>query len=214
MTRTLSGRTALLAAVMLLAAGGVWQIGSAMFIPAKAAVAQVLLHQAWDRTLAGEDRVKPWPWADTWPVARLKLPDTGTDLIVLAGASGQALAFGPGHVGGPAPPGRPGLSMIGGHRDTHLRALARLKPGNRVEIQRPDGATRIYQVDSTTIADSRHSWAAPEGTDQLVLVTCYPFDALIPGGPLRYLVHAVPLYTADVRSARQPTGISRTGAPY
>jgi sortase A len=213
-TRYLSGRTALLAAVMLLAAGGVWQLGSALFIPAKAVVAQILLHRAWDRTLAGEANVKPWPWADTWPVARLKLPDTGTDLIVLAGASGQALAFGPGHVGGTVAPGRPGLSMIGGHRDTHLKALARLKPGSRVQIQRPDGATRMYRVDATTIADSRHPWAAPEDVDRLVLVTCYPFDALIPGGPLRYLVHATPLYTADVSSVRRPTGISRTGAPY
>ena len=214
MTRFLSGRTALLAAVLLLAAGGVWQVGSALFIPAKAAVAQILLHRAWDRTLAGEDRVKPWPWADTWSVARLKLPDTGTDLIVLAGASGQALAFGPGHVGGTAAPGRPGLSMIGGHRDTHLKALARLKPGSRIEIQRPDGATRVYRMESATIADSRWPWAAPEDRDQLVLVTCYPFEALIPGGPLRYLVHAVPLYTADISSTHQPTGISPTGAPY
>jgi sortase A len=26
--------------------------------------------------------------------------------------------------------------------------------------------------------------------DQLVLVTCYPFDAMVPGGPLRYVVIA------------------------
>ena len=164
MTRFLSGRTALLAAVLLLAAGGVWQVGSALFIPAKAAVAQILLHRAWDRTLTGEDRVKPWPWADTWPVARLKLPDTGTDLIVLAGTSGQALAFGPGHVGGTAAPGRPGLSMIGGHRDTHLKALARLKPGSRVEIQRPDGATRVYRMESATIAANGFRFRVPYGT--------------------------------------------------
>ena len=210
----LSGRRALLVAVAILAAGGIWQVGAALFIPAKAVVAQILLHRAWERTLAGETRVKPWPWADTWPVARLKLPDTGTDLIVLAGASGQALAFGPGHVGGTAPPGRPGLSMIGGHRDTHLKALAKLKTGNRVEIQRPDGATRIYRVDSTTIADASQPWSAPEDADRLVLVTCYPFDALIPGGPLRYLVHAAPLYTADVGRVREPTGIPGRAAPY
>jgi sortase A len=214
MIRRVSRRKALLVVGLLLAAGGVWQLGSALFIPAKAVVAQILLHRAWERTLAGEANVKPWPWADTWPVARLKLPDTGTDLIVLAGASGQALAFGPGHVGGTAPPGRPGLSMIGGHRDTHLKALARLKPGNRVEIQRPDGATRIYRVDAATIADSREPWTAPEDTDRLVLVTCYPFDALIPGGPLRYLVHAAPLYTADVSNTPQPTGNPGRTAPY
>jgi sortase A len=153
----------------------------------------VLLHRAWDRTLAGEAQAKPWPWADTWPVARLKLPAVDADLIVLAGASGQALAFGPGHVSGTAAPGRPGLSIIGGHRDTHLKVLAELAPGSRIEIQRPDGETRVYRVETTSIADARHPWAAPVEADGLVLVTCYPFDALIPGGPLRYLVHAAPV---------------------
>lgn len=202
------------AMVILLAAAGLWQVGAALFIPAKAEVAQVLLHRAWETTLAGGNRVKPWPWADTWPVARLRLPDQGTDLIVLAGANGQALAFGPGHVAGTAPPGGAGLSMIGGHRDTHLKGLAKLKPGDRVEIQRPDGAIRVYRVDAATIADARHPWAAPEDADRLVLVTCYPFDALIPGGPLRYLVHATPLYTADVGNLGDPTGIPGPGAPY
>lgn len=191
--RAPSRRQSLAAVGILLGVAGLWQLGSALFIPAKAVVAQMLLHRAWDRTLAGEAQAKPWPWADTWPVARLKLPSVDADLIVLAGANGQALAFGPGHVPGTTVPGRPGLSMIGGHRDTHLKVLAGLKPGNRVEIQRPDGQMRVYRVDGTSIADARQPWAAPIGADELVLVTCYPFDALIPGGPLRYLVHAVPV---------------------
>lgn len=195
-------RKSVTAAGLLLAAVGVWQIGAALFIPAKALVAQVLLHRAWETTLAGGKQVKPWPWADTWPVARLRLPDQRTGLIVLAGANGQALAFGPGHVSGTAPPGQSGLSMIGGHRDTHLKGLAKLKAGSRVEIQRPDGATRMYRVDAITIADARQPWAAPVDADMLVLVTCYPFDALIPGGPLRYLVHAVPVEDARMNDQR------------
>lgn len=193
MMRAPARRQALAAAGTLLVIAGLWQVGSALFIPAKAAVAQVLLHRAWERALAGEEHARPWPWADTWPVARLMLPGTGTDLIVLAGANGQSLAFGPGHVAGTATPGRPGLSMIGGHRDTHLKVLAGLKPGSRMDIQRPDGKTLAYRVDATSIADSRRPWAAHADADGLVLVTCYPFDALIPGGPLRYLVHAVPV---------------------
>ena len=30
------------------------------------------------------------------------------------------------------------------------------------------------------------------GGERLLLVTCYPFDALVPGGPLRYVVVADP----------------------
>lgn len=200
--RAPSRRQALAVAGALLAAAGLWQLGSAAFIPAKAAVAQVLLHRAWDRTLAGEDRARPWPWADTWPVARLRLPAVDTDLIVLAGASGQALAFGPGHVPGTATPGGKGFSMIGGHRDTHLKVLAELAPGSRVEIQRPDGETKIYRVETTSIADARRPWNAPVEAEGLVLVTCYPFDALIPGGPLRYVVHAVPVDRPTGRLSR------------
>ncbi len=42
--------------------------------------------------------VKPWPWADTHPVARLIAPAQDADVLVLAGASGRTLAFGPGHL--------------------------------------------------------------------------------------------------------------------
>src|SRR5207248_2826247 len=88
--------TRLVSAALL--AGGAALFGHGAYIYAKAGLAQVLLRRAWERTLAGERDVKPWPWADTWPVARLTIPKAGTDSIVLAGASGRTLAFGPGHL--------------------------------------------------------------------------------------------------------------------
>jgi len=54
-----------------------WQSGQGAYIYAKAEVAQVLLRRAWDKTLAGERQVRLWAWADTWPVARLRLPARG-----------------------------------------------------------------------------------------------------------------------------------------
>jgi sortase A len=74
----------------------------------EAQLAQVLLRRAWAETQATGRPVKPWSWADTWPVARLSVPRHDVDLIVLAGASGRTLAFGPGHVDGRAAPGTPG----------------------------------------------------------------------------------------------------------
>ena len=38
-----------------------------LWIPAKAALAQVLLERAFERSVATGRPVKPWPWADTWP---------------------------------------------------------------------------------------------------------------------------------------------------
>ena len=39
----------------------------------KAWLAQRLLHRAWAATQAEGGPVKPWPWADTWPIARLSM---------------------------------------------------------------------------------------------------------------------------------------------
>jgi hypothetical protein len=64
-----------LAAAALLLVLGVWQLGEGLYIQAKAQLAQILVRSAWERTLAGERQVKPWPWADTWPVARHPAPE-------------------------------------------------------------------------------------------------------------------------------------------
>jgi sortase A len=61
---------------------GMWKIGEGSWIYAKARLAQVLLERAWTRALAGETQVTPWPWADTWPVGRLRVPSEHIDLIV------------------------------------------------------------------------------------------------------------------------------------
>jgi sortase A len=175
-------------AVALLAAG-IWQFGQGSYIHAKAWLAQALMGRAWARTLDGEREVKPWPWADTWPVARLLVPRHDVDLFVLAGANGRTIAFGPGHVFGTPRPGETGNSVIGGHRDTHLAFLRDLEAGAEIMVERPDGARRRYRVDETRVLDKRDVWVLEnEGPTRLTLITCYPFDALQAGGPLRYVV--------------------------
>ena len=174
----------------LLLLGG-WQAGHGIFIQAKAALAQHLLREAWGRTLAGERQALPWSWADTWPVARLRVERLGIDRIVLAGATGRTLAFGPGHVDGTPLPGTKGTAVIGGHRDTNFRFLEVLRPGDFIGLETPDGATHSYRVAGTRIVDHRNANIVLAGEDsRLTLVTCYPFDALRPGGPLRYVVEA------------------------
>ena len=93
-----------------------------------------LLQRAWSRTLAGETGVKPWPWADTWPVARLLVPSQHIDQIVLEGAYGRTLAFGPGHVESAEPVDSAGNIILTGHRDTHFRFLQWLKPVAPISI--------------------------------------------------------------------------------
>ena len=177
--------------VAALLVAGLWQVGRAAYIHVKAEVAQVLLRHAWARTLAGEHEAKPWPWADTWPVARLSVPDRRIDLFVLAGANGRTIAFGPGHVFGTPLPGDAGNSAIGGHRDTHLAFLRDLVPGDEILVERRDGAKRLYRVDWMQVLDKRETWILKDdGPTRLTLITCYPFDAIRSGGNKRYVVAA------------------------
>lgn len=173
---------------------GALQFGHGVWIQAKAWLAQALIAHAWSRTLHGEKKAKPWPWADTWPVARLSAPGLGVERYVLAGANGSAIAFGPGHLSGTPVPGESGNSVIGGHRDTHLAFLRRMQPGDTLEIERADGSRIAYRVREAAVLDKRDVWVTKqEGPTRLTLVTCYPFDALRAGGPQRYVVFAFEL---------------------
>jgi len=180
----------LAASVLLLALGG-WQFGQGAYIYAKAQLAQVLIARAWERTLAGESQVKPWSWADTWPVARLTVPASKIDLYVLAGSSGRTIAFGPGHLTGTPLPGTAGNSVIGGHRDTHLAFLRHVALGQEMIVQRADGIKLSYRVAGAQVLDKTDTAViANDGGTRLTLITCYPFDALRAGGRERYVVSA------------------------
>ena len=161
------------------------------YIYAKACLAQFLLEAAWEQALDAGRRIKPWPWADTWPVARLQAPEQDADLIVLAGDHGAALAFGPGHMSSTPAPGARGNSVISAHRDTHFTFLSHIRTDDPLRLQGPDGRWQRFRVTETRVVDSAHARIALENdVPALTLVTCYPFNALHPGGSLRYVVVA------------------------
>ena len=186
--RSGSPRNALAAVVAL---AGVLCIGWALAIVSKAHVGQALLEVAWKRADATGVAPAPWPWADTHPVAKLYAPAQGTELLVLAGASGRTLAWGPGLLDGTARPGERGNAVVSAHRDTHFRFLAHASVGDPLVVERPDGVRVTYRIVTTRVADASRL-AIPRDADvpTLTLVTCWPFDAIAPGGTLRYVVVA------------------------
>ena len=163
------------------------QLGVAAWLQLKAVLAQQLIVAAWQ----APGQKKPWPWADTFPLARLELPAQGQTLYVLAGGHGQALAFGPGHDSGSSLPGEQGMIVIGGHRDTHFAVLEHVAVGDRLQLTGKDQRSYAYEVQSLQVLDSRRQPLELHG-DGVALVTCFPFDALSAGGPLRYVVLARP----------------------
>jgi len=183
LTKGYIGRTALAAALFSLA---LLPVADAAYMIAKARLAQTLIKNSWHTT--GD---YPWPWADTVPVARLVIPGIDVDHYVLDGASGATLAFGPGMVSGSARPGGGGVTMIAAHRDTHFAPLKDIATDALIRIQTTDRVWHQYRVTTIRVADSRVDSITPSiGESRMVLVTCFPFDALLPGGPLRFVAEA------------------------
>ncbi len=174
----------------------VWQWGEAIRIELKADLAQYLIKHAWDIKLNSPHTfAPPWPWADTEPVARLQWIDSEQkikkDLFVLNGVQGSTLAFAPGLMNDAGMRGNNGAKVLGGHRDTHFAFLRHIKTGDTFKIQESSGLWQTYQVKQRNVVDSRNQplWIEPDD-ESLWLVTCYPFDAIMAGGPLRYVVRA------------------------
>jgi sortase A len=175
---------------LVLALVGTILFGDGAYIHAKAWLAQVLLERAFDRSIAAGQPVKPWPWADTWPVARIEVRRIGASAIVLDGTSGQALAFGPGHLNRTVDAGERGTAVYAAHRDTHFRFLRNVAVGDVIEITRNDGRRFQYRADASRVVRFDASGIDPAAQDfELVLTTCWPFDAITPG-PERYVLHA------------------------
>lgn len=164
-------------------------IAAGLWLPGKAIVAQFLLQRAWQESQATSGNVKPWSWADTWPVGRLVSEQKKVDLIVLAGASGESLAFGPAHIAGSAAPGDDGHTAISGHRDTSFTFLQNLQPGDTLIVE-GNRATKTYHVQDIEIVQAKDLYLDLEQSGLLSLITCYPFDAVLPNTPLRYVVTA------------------------
>ena len=175
---------------LLLALVGLLLFGQGAYIHAKTLLAQILLERAFDETIATGHPTKPWSWADTRPVARIEVKRIGASAIVLSGSSGQALAFGPGHVELTPDAGERGVAVYSAHRDTHFRFLRDVTIGDEIDITRSDGRMFRYRADTSSVVRFDASGIDPLADGyQLVLSTCWPFDALV-SGPERYLLHA------------------------
>lgn len=162
--------------------------GNSIYIYAKAQVAQVLLERAFSQSLISGKPVKAWSWADTYPVARITVDRIGAEAIVMQGASGEALAFGPALLNETSRPGERGTAVIAAHRDTHFAFLQNVKIGDLIQVVRDDGLRFTYRTTSMRVVDARNSGIDAHAAGfHLVLSTCYPFNA-ITQGTQRYLV--------------------------
>jgi len=192
----------LLAAFTSLAHGG--------YLMIKAQLAQYLLHKTWQQQTVAEGiknkiRVKPWPWADFYPVAKLSFERFNITQIVLNNDSGQALAFGPGinQLKVTKSEGEnTSVVVISAHNDTHFSLLNELTLNDSVTLTFKAGRTQTFKVNNTAIMDIKTEQLVLFNNDgeeydyqdkkpsikELVLVTCYPFYSANDETTLRYIV--------------------------
>ncbi len=204
-----------LTALILLAGGCL--TGRAAYLHAKAELAGVLIRRAWDQTTLSGEPHAPWPWADTHPVARLRISRLGFDEIVLDAATPRTLAFGPALLMSGSELGRTGNVVLAGHRTSWFRPLEGIAKRDKIQIEWFDRRRvglyeRGYIVDLIQVVEPQDvTLLAPTSEDALTLVTCYPFGSS-PHSPLRYMVRASP--SGPSRPAEDTTaGVARSLQP-
>ncbi len=170
--------------------GGALLLSQGFYMDAKAKLAQVLIEFSWQQRAAGSPPPKPWWWADTKAVARLEVPRLNKTVYVMQDGSGESLAFGPGHLNASAQISSNGHVMIAGHRDSHFEFLRNIHVGDELATTKFDEVSKRYEVNDVYVLDTRKDELQLYDQDALTLITCYPFDDFIPGGPLRLVVNA------------------------
>jgi sortase A len=181
-TRSLSALAILVAGALIAA--------QALYIPAKAQVAQVLMSSAWERQLSTGSPARPWPWADFTPTAKLVFPRQSRSILAVSDASGESLAFGPTLMAASVRPGERGVAVFAAHRDTHFAFLGSVKPGDEIEVQLPHGKETFRVTGSEVVRwDASGIQTHDGGMPRIALVTCWPLNAKV-SGPMRYVVWA------------------------
>jgi len=185
-------------AVAAIALGG-WLLVTSLAQPIKATIGESLLDRTFAERLAADESARhdetlwrPWSGADLTPVAEVRFPRLDEHRVIVDSASGEALAWAVGHMRGTAELGTPGISAIAGHRDGRFELLKDVQKGDDVELTTLNGETTRYVVTELTVVDSRTTQmpVVHSGPDELVMVTCWPIDAVL-SGPERLLVRAV-----------------------
>ncbi|MBZ5520730.1 MAG: class GN sortase [Acidobacteriia bacterium] len=202
----------LLGALVLIA--GACLTGRAVYMHAKAELAGILVRRAWEESVRTGKPHAPWPWADTHPVARLRIPRLGYDEIVLEGATPRTLAFGPARLLSGARIGEPGNVVLAGHRTSWFRRLEGIAPNDTIQVEwfdtRHGGLQqRAYTVNTISVTKPEDvALLGPTPQDALTLITCYPFGRG-PRSPQRFIVRASPQenqrLTTEARSHGEKT---------
>lgn len=138
------------------------------------------------------------------PAALLEIPAIGLDAPVLQGDGDGVLAVAVGHDPASSWQAGPGTVVLDAHDVTWFHHLPRLHPGDMIRIVDPCDTVR-YRVEAARVEPAGTPVVDRPG--QLVLVTCYPLDALFYTDQ-RYVLTATQV-GGPIGSAAQLSGAQR-----
>ena len=126
-------------------------------------------------------------------VGILSLPKIGVKIPIIEGTRNEDLSRGVGHHRSSVLPGEPDRSVLAGHRETALRHMDQIKPGDSIRIETTDHIF-FYEAKNYWITDDddpRVVASNHEQRSELILYSCYPLDAVYTGyAPKRYVLRA------------------------
>lgn len=151
----------------------------ASWLPAKGWLSQQLISYSWHQTIHLKQKIKPWPWADTYPIAELSFMRLGKNIVVLNGGDPTTLAFSAGAI---APFNQVTSSqpfVVAGHKDSHFSFLNEVLMNDIISLADKHGRSQLYQVEAIDIVDaSTGELPVLADNSQLILITCYPFAGI------------------------------------
>jgi sortase A len=155
-------------------------------------VTQNLMRSAWLRTQASGERIKPWPWADLWPIARLTVPHLNAEHIVLELEKQFEPSIGLSYLKSSVLPGEIGNTVLGAHPSLYSSFLSELKPNDILVLESPRTGKWHYRVHDTRVVNKSDTDLLEPGLKRrLILVSCYRCEKIeAQKNSLRYVVIA------------------------
>ena len=163
----------------------------AVWMPAKALLAEQLIKRSWHHYQTSGEMIPPWPWADTQAIALLTFHRIDREVVVLNGADPTTLAFSVGALSSFGQMNSTKPFVIAGHNDSHFAFLRDIHMKDIITLADAAGRSHLYQVEAIEVIDVHEQSLSTQEIEQgLVLITCYPFDLSNSGGAERYIIKA------------------------
>ncbi len=163
----------------------------ASWLPVKACLSQQLISYSWRQSIDLQQRIKPWPWADTYPIAELSFERLNKRIVVLNGGDPTTLAFSAGAIAPFNQAASPRPFVVAGHRDSHFSFLNEVFMNDIISLADKHGRSQLYQVEAIDIVDASSGELPVLADDsQLILITCYPFNSTRNNSNERYVITA------------------------